>query len=134
MKRCKPPCMGNAIAAVYIFCIYSCFLFITGMLTVTHTIHKPAAMMIAFIYASISAAPIKSELASINIVGKYTFTFGMLLNKYVKSTVPPTHREMPVLFDSSDENRTIRHITHTPNSHQIATERNKLFAILLSQK
>ena len=39
-----------------------------------------------------------------------------------------------LIFFNNDENRVIRHITHTPNIHHIVAEKNKLFAILLSQK
>lgn len=109
-------------------------MFKIGILTATHIIHKEAVITIALIYASVSSTPIKSELAFINKVGEYVFTFGMILNKYANSTVPPIHRVTPVLFRNSDEKSTIRHIAHIPNSHHIVTEKNKLLAILLSQK
>ncbi len=96
-----------------------------GILTATHTIHRAAATTIAFIYASVPSVPFKSELASISITGEYAFVFGIMLNKYESSTVPPAHKVTPVLFCSSDENKTIKHITHMPNSHHIAAEKNK---------
>ena len=52
---------------------------------------------------------------------------GMILNKYANSTVLPIHRTTPILFFNSDEKSTIRHITHTPNRHHIATYLDKSF-------
>ena len=127
------------LGRIYILFLYSlhtdqsCLLFTIGMLTATHTIHKKTVITIAFTYASISSTPVKIELVFIKTVGEYAFTFGIILNKYASSTVPPTHRITPALFCNSDEKRTIRHITHTPNSHHIVTEKSKLFIILLSQ-
>ena len=109
-------------------------MFIIGILKATHTIHKKTVITIAFIYASISSTPIKSELLFINKVGEYHFALGRILNKYANSTVPPIHKVTLVLFFNNDENRVIRHITHTPNIHHIVAEKNKLIAILLSQK
>ena len=68
----------------------------TGILTAMHAMHKAAATAMAFIYASVSTAPSKSILVSINTAGEYTFTFGMTLMKYVKSTETPVHRVTPV--------------------------------------
>ena len=102
-------------------------MFIIGILTATHTIHKKTVITIAFIYASVSSTPVKIELVFINTAGEYAFTFGMILNKYANSTVLPIHRTTPILFFNSDEKSTIRHITHTPNRHHIATYLDKSF-------
>ena len=84
-----------------------------------------AAIRIAFIYAFISSAPIKIELVFISRAGENGFVCGMICNKYANITVPPIHKATPVLFCRSDENRTIRPITHTPNNHHIAAAKNK---------
>ncbi len=99
-----------------------------------HTMHRTAAITIALIYVFSPSVPVKSEWASINAAGEYAFAFGMTLNKYAESTEIPVPKITPVLFCKNDENRIIRHITHTPNSHQIKTAKNKLSAKLLSQK
>ena len=59
-----------------------------------------------------SASPNKSELVCNKAMGEYAFTFGMTLNKYANSTVPPIHRATPVLFCNSDEKSGLRGETH----------------------
>jgi hypothetical protein len=73
------------------------------------------ATTIAFTYAPIPSTPIKSEFASINMAGEYTFIFGMRLNIYAKSTITPAHRHTLVPFNNT-ENKTIRHAVHIGNS------------------
>ena len=87
--------------------------------------HMETVIRIALIYASVSSTPVNMELEFINIAGENAFPWGMIRNKYAKSTVPPMHRVTFVLFCRSDENRTIRPITHTLNNHHMAAAKNK---------
>ena len=104
------------------------------MLTAKQTKVNTDVTIIDETYFFASAAQYIRELPSINCVGKYSLNFGIRLKTYEIRITAPVPISTPVFEIESIENRIISEIANMPNNHQHTTERNKFFAIELSQK